>query len=80
MSAVWATGGVGRPRAAAFLVLAGLSAAAYEERRAARSGAIAVRLVEREKVTERVRTQLREPRWPNVSSGYSPPREHVVRS
>ncbi len=61
MSAVWATGGVGRPRAAAFLVLAGLSAAAYEERRAARSGAIAVRLVEREKVTERVRTQLREP-------------------
>ncbi len=35
--------------------------AAYEERRAARSGAIAVRLVEREKVTERVRTQLREP-------------------
>ena len=35
--------------------------AAYEERRAARSGAIAVRLVEREKVTERVRIQLREP-------------------
>jgi len=35
--------------------------AAYEERRAARSGAIAVRVVEREKVTERVRIQLREP-------------------
>jgi len=35
--------------------------AAYEERRAARSRAIAVRVVEREKVTERVRTQLREP-------------------
>lgn len=35
--------------------------AAYEERRAAASGAVAVRVIEREKVTERVRTQLREP-------------------
>jgi len=35
--------------------------AAYEERRAAGSEAIAIRVVEREKVTERVRTQLREP-------------------
>lgn len=35
--------------------------AAYEERRAAGSGAIAVRVIERERVTERVRTQLREP-------------------
>jgi len=35
--------------------------AAYEERRASASGAIAVRVVEREEVTERVGTQLREP-------------------
>jgi len=35
--------------------------AAYEERRASASGAIAVRVVEREKVIERVRTESREP-------------------
>ncbi len=35
--------------------------AAYEERRASASGAIAVRVVEREKVIERVRTEYREP-------------------
>jgi len=38
----------------------GCRRAAYEERRASASGAIAVRVVEREQVTERVRTQLRE--------------------
>jgi len=35
--------------------------AAYEERRASASGAIAVRVVEREKVIVRVRTEYREP-------------------
>ncbi|MDQ2739187.1 MAG: hypothetical protein M3Y35_11390 [Actinomycetota bacterium] len=35
--------------------------AAYEERRAAASGAVGVRVIEREKVTERVRTRIREP-------------------
>jgi hypothetical protein len=34
---------------------------AYEERKAAAAGAIAVRVVERETVIERVRTRLREP-------------------